>query len=298
MFAKAPGNDADSSFARSLQALEFELAGDFGAYDLKEEGASSFRTQLWTVSTLICFVQIVILIAELGVGGVVPMSQNPMVGPSPITMVLFGAKQGALIVYRKEGWRLIVPIFLHAGVIHLISNVLIQLFIGGYLNLVYGTPQFLFVYLASGIFGNLFSCIFLPDSVGVGSSGAVMGMLTSWVVWIVFRWNKIPILFRANRNIQLVVVVVSIVITIATSFAPFIDYGAHTGGVIQGFLLGLVVLSSELDNPYTKWAVRFAASATSISLFIWAIYYIAVVLQPNKVHLISCITAHCLQYSY
>jgi hypothetical protein len=24
--------------------------------------------------------------------------------------------------------------------------------------------------------------------VGVGSSGALMGMLSSWVVWIIFRW--------------------------------------------------------------------------------------------------------------
>ena len=32
------------------------------------------------------------------------------------------------------------------------------------------------------------SCIFLPGTVGVGSSGAVLGMLASWVVWIIFRW--------------------------------------------------------------------------------------------------------------
>ena len=32
------------------------------------------------------------------------------------------------------------------------------------------------------------SCCFLPESVGVGASGALMGMLSSWVVWIIFRW--------------------------------------------------------------------------------------------------------------
>jgi hypothetical protein len=32
------------------------------------------------------------------------------------------------------------------------------------------------------------SCIVLPDPVGVGSSGAVLGMLASWIVWILFRW--------------------------------------------------------------------------------------------------------------
>jgi hypothetical protein len=36
--------------------------------------------------------------------------------------------------------------------------------------------------------GVLRSCCFLPESVGVGSSGALMGMLSSWVVWIIFRW--------------------------------------------------------------------------------------------------------------
>ena len=34
----------------------------------------------------------------------------------------------------------------------------------------------------------LCSCIVLPDPVGVGSSGAVLGMLASWIVWILFRW--------------------------------------------------------------------------------------------------------------
>jgi hypothetical protein len=32
------------------------------------------------------------------------------------------------------------------------------------------------------------SCIFLPDAIGVGSSGALMGMLSAWLIWIVFRW--------------------------------------------------------------------------------------------------------------
>ena len=44
---------------------------------------------------------------------------------------------------------------LHAGVIHLLSNVLIQLRIGGYLNLVYGTWKWLLIYIGSGLFGEL-----------------------------------------------------------------------------------------------------------------------------------------------
>lgn len=263
--------NADWTLARSLQAKELELAGDFGAYDLKEEIASNCCKQLVTLSSVIVAIQVIIMIAMLiqgtvtalhgstplqcnsvMIGGIVPYKENPMYGPSPYTMVLFGAKQGALIVYRKEGWRLFTPVMLHAGLLHLASNAVIQLFIGGYLNLIYGTPSFLAIYVVSGVFGNMLSCIALPDSVSVGSSGALLGILTSWLVWIVFRWNKIPIVFHTPRNIQLVVVIVAITITLAFSFSGTVDWAAHFGGAIQGFLLGLILLSSELDNHYTK----------------------------------------------
>ena len=179
----------DWSIARALQAME--LAGDFGVYDLKEEHASSFSKQLYTVSSLICLIDCILLIAELAQGGVVSLATNPMIGPSWQTLVLFGAKQGALIIYRREGWRIFTAVVLHAGIVHVLCNVSVQLFVGGYLNLIWGTPQFLTIYIAAGVFGNLLSCIALPDTISVGSSGAVLGLLTAWTVWIVFRYYAI-----------------------------------------------------------------------------------------------------------
>jgi membrane associated rhomboid family serine protease len=126
--------------------------------------------------------------------------------------------------------------------------------------------------------GVLRSCCFLPESVGVGSSGALMGMLSSWVVWIIFRWyvgvfssvcdlraafhcrfmpvmttlcrgqlvrnpelthsvfarrKKIPHQCKQQRNCQLFIVLASIVITLATSFTPNVDWAAHAGGALQ-----------------------------------------------------------------
>ena len=95
-------------------------------------------------------------------------------------------------MYHKQWWRLISPMALHAGVFHILCNISIQLRVGGYLNLVYGHTKWLTIYILSGIFGELLSCCVMVNSVGVGSSGAIMGILASWVVWIVFRWKKIP----------------------------------------------------------------------------------------------------------
>ena len=64
---------------------------------------------------------------------------------------------------------------------------------------------------------------------GVGSSGAIMGILASWVVWIIFRWQKIPPECHRQRNCQLTMVASSIVITLLFSFAPFVDWGEWVG---------------------------------------------------------------------
>lgn len=92
----------------------------------------------------------------------------------------------------------------------------------------------------------IISCIFLPEAVGVGSSGALLGLLTSWLVWIVFRWRKIPPECRGQRNCQMGVVLVATAITLGTSFSPNVDWAAHFGGAVQVSSTDIVLLLSWL----------------------------------------------------
>jgi len=54
-------------------------------------------------------------------------------------------------------------------------------------------------------------------------------------------------------------VVLCIVITLAMSFAAFVDWAAHMGGTVMGGLLGLLFLAYELDNAKTRLYVRVGA---------------------------------------
>lgn len=70
--------------------------------------------------------QIGVLIAMITMDGFASANENPSIGPPVYSMVRFGAKESALIVRRKEWWRIISPTMLHAGIIHIVPNVAIQ----------------------------------------------------------------------------------------------------------------------------------------------------------------------------
>lgn len=283
-------NRDDYSFAWLLQQMEFEIPYEteeeqrerelHGEFEGKEYRASKCKNQLKSFSTFLVAVQVILFWAMCESAGMDP--QNPMIGPSSLTLVEWGAKDTPLIVYRGDWWRLITPIMMHAGVIHLLSNTLIQLRVGGYLNIVFGTPRFTIIYLLSGIFGNLLSCIFLPDGVSVGASGALLGILGAWSVWIIFRWNKIPEQLHSQRNCQLTMIVVCITITLVMSFTAYVDWAAHFGGAFQGFLLGLIFLSHELDKEATRWYVRAAGMLLSFTSFVCSIWYLLSEVRPSR----------------
>jgi membrane associated rhomboid family serine protease len=53
--------------------------------------------------------------------GFAPVEQNPMIGPTAAALIASGAKVTPLIV-GGDWWRLVSPMWLHAGVIHIATN--------------------------------------------------------------------------------------------------------------------------------------------------------------------------------
>lgn len=67
--------------------------------------------------------------------------------------------------YVKDGqvWRLIAAQFLHINFIHLVGNVLTILIFVSRVEYTFGWWETLFIYLLSGVGGNIFSCLTNPS---------------------------------------------------------------------------------------------------------------------------------------
>ena len=232
---------------------------------------SHFKQRYAPCSTLFCVVQCIILPLMMWQCGVAPLNINPMIGPYPDALNYWGAKNAVLIIEDGEAWRLFTPIFLHAGIIHLAGNVLVQYDMGNLWEMEWGSLIWMIVYVGSGFGSSVFSTCFMPDNISVGSSGAVMGLFGakfSEIVLLCFEKSKTKTELAGERarKRQACHVVGGIIIVAAMSFIPYVDWAAHLGGMIAGFVLGLVCFSFKIRSwPFMAlWFVVGVGSAIAL----------------------------------
>lgn len=145
-------------------------------------------------------------------------------------------------------WTLLTYAFVHAGVIHLIFNLIVLFFVGQLFNTYFTSKQFLTVYLLGAVFGGLFFIIgtqFLnTSSVLVGASAAVMAPLIGLAVFS----PRMNVRLALIGNVQLwhiaLFIIVLDVIQLSTSNVG--GHLAHLGGAISGVLY-IKLLQSGLD---------------------------------------------------
>ncbi|KAL2928303.1 RHOMBOID-like protein 5 [Bienertia sinuspersici] len=146
-----------------------------------------------------------------------PLTVNPLLGPTTPTLQRMGGLRIELVVQNGEWWRLFSCMWLHAGAIHLIANMISLLFMGIRIEEEFGFWRIGPLFVLSGLGGSLMSSLSILRKqkvgvVSVGASGALFGLL------------------------------VVIALNLAVGLIPGVDSSAHIGGFITGFLLGFILL--------------------------------------------------------
>jgi rhomboid protease GluP len=177
------------------------------------------------------------------------------------TLIFFGAKVNELI-YQGEWWRLITPIFLHIGFLHLLMNSFALYYIGTTVEKMYGSWRFLFIYLFAGIIGSFLSFVFSP-AISAGASGSIFGLFGSLLLLGIMKPN---LFFRTiGPNILIV-----IAINLALGFTiPNVDNAGHIGGLMGGFIAALIVQLPKMSRLF----LRLVGVIISIGLVYGLFYY-------------------------
>lgn len=193
-------------------------------------------------------------------------------------VLFFGALIPALVLHGFI-WQLITYAFLHAGVWHVLINMLMLWMFGAQLEQDWGRGKFLEFYLFC-VVGAALTTIAVayspipgvnPGTPTIGASGGVFGVLIAFGMLYgnqeIFMF-PLPFMMKAKYMIGIMIILV-IIATIDPRQGGIANF-AHLGGLLFGFLYlkfmpkrGVISGSSEryfsLRNSYYRWKRRRAA---------------------------------------
>jgi membrane associated rhomboid family serine protease len=173
------------------------------------------------------------------------------------TVVEKGALFGPSISIDHEYWRLITGGFLHAGFLHIAFNMYLLWYLGRLLEPALGHVRFAAIYFTSLLAGSFGALLLAPDTVTIGASGAVFGLMGAAVVefrrrGIGFLESGIGILILFNLGLSFIV--------------PGIAIGGHIGGLVGGVLAALAInLGARFRSLALSLAGCVAVSAVAVA---------------------------------
>jgi rhomboid protease GluP len=154
---------------------------------------------------------------------------------------------GALVrarVMAGEWWRLGSATFLHGGPAHLIGNGVSLYILGMACEHTFGRARFAGIYAVSGLAGSLLSMTLSPGP-SVGASGAIFGIMGALVAHLIKHQDAF---YVRDKRIGIVLLVWASFTLLLGFMTPYVDNGAHLGGLLAGIVAGLFVPSRLLSR--------------------------------------------------
>lgn len=142
-------------------------------------------------------------------------------------------------------WRLITPMFLHFGWLHIVFNLLWVWEIGRRIEAMNGATWFFALVLVSSISANLTQYFLSGAGLFGGMSGVVFGLLGFAFVWSRMLPEKTLGLPSGIYIFMLVFLIVGFTGAVDLLGLGSLANGAHLGGLIGGVLVGLVAVFSN-----------------------------------------------------
>ena len=149
-------------------------------------------------------------------------------------------------VLNGEYYRLITSMFLHSDIFHIGFNMYALYILGSQAESFFGKAKFTAIYFLSGIAGSLLSILLNVNTLSIGASGAIFGLLGALLY---FGYN-----FRVYLGNTLIREIVPIIcINLLLGFAyPNIDNYGHIGGLVGGLATSMAFGFTTRSNAHDK----------------------------------------------
>lgn len=187
-------------------------------------------------------------------------------GPSGQVLFDMGAMQ-PVAVASGQFWRLFTAMFLHAGLFHLGFNAYALWLFGQQVEASFGRSWMVAIFFVTGFLASVTSYAFGPvGSLAVGASGAIFGIFGAFIAYNYRRRH----LATAAANLRWAMTLILLNALLTLGFRE-IDWRAHVGGLVAGFLAGYVAegFGTRRQRLVVAVAGTLGMIAAGIALVVW-----------------------------
>jgi rhomboid protease GluP len=144
----------------------------------------------------------------------------------------WGALWPPAVTYQNEWYRLVTSMLLHGNVFHLLMNMYVLVYIGGFMERFIGSLRYIALYVVAGITASL-AVVYLGNSnvITVGASGSIFGIMGALFLMTFIQKDALPgpIIYQIR--------LLTLINLGITAFIPGISIFGHLGGLITGMII-------------------------------------------------------------
>jgi membrane associated rhomboid family serine protease len=159
--------------------------------------------------------------------------------------ILLGAYYKTFIASGLEVWRFFTVGFVHISIFHLLINTMALMNLGTITEKIYGKVRFTTILVVSIIIGSMFVYVGEGNSLTVGMSGGLYGLMGALFVYT-FETGMIK---QPNVRSQFIRI---LTVNIIISLMPGISLMGHLGGFVGGVLLGVIFTRNDAWSMLRK----------------------------------------------
>lgn len=161
-----------------------------------------------------------------------------IMSPSTLSLLKWGADFGPLTL-TGDWWRAVTCNFIHIGAFHLLMNMYAFMYVGLLLEDLIGSRRMFMSYLLTGLCSAVFSLYMHGETISAGASGTIFGLYGIFLAFLFF--HRIA---KEQRKALLTSILIFVGYNLVYGMKAGIDNAAHIGGLLSGFLLGIIYVCS------------------------------------------------------
>lgn len=147
------------------------------------------------------------------------------------------------VFQQGQVWRLLTPVFLHFGMLHLLFNMMWLYQLGSMIEARQSALRLLLLVIVTGIFSNIAQ--FVVDGPHFGGMSGVVYALAGYV-WLRGKYDRASGLFLDQQSVT--ILLVWLVVCFTGIVGPVANY-AHLAGLVSGMAIGRISAYVALRKP-------------------------------------------------